>query len=85
MSEGPIKRWRDSYKPLPSTPQSRALHAAGAPGHGYCGRKTTALASTPTMVTCADCIAAQGADDAAKVLAELDQRNSKPNGLEGIL
>jgi hypothetical protein len=66
VSEGPIKAWRDSWKPpVVSTPAGTALHLAGDPGRAYCGRRKVALATTPGEVTCSDCAAARAADEVA--------------------
>lgn len=64
MSEGPIKAWRDSWKPPTiSTPQSTAVHGAGPTlGRAYCGRKTHAVTGHIGEVTCADCLAGIRAD-----------------------
>jgi hypothetical protein len=67
MSEGPIKRERDAWKPpVVSTGTARTtIHAYGGPMRAYCGRKggvTGAIIGTFEQVTCSDCLAAQEAD-----------------------
>lgn len=62
MSEGPIKAWRDAWKPpIVSTRQSGAVHAE-RDGRAYCGRKG-AMSKEWSTVTCSDCHAAHRADE----------------------
>lgn len=70
MSEGPIKQWRDGFKPaVASTTAKTATHLMTGPGdpRPYCGHKAKSPTSTNarTMVTCSACIAAFNADEAA--------------------
>ena len=65
MSEGPIKRWRESYLPKRSVPQSEAVHMASPTKVtrmecGRTGRRQFAI--DWAHVTCADCLAAHAAD-----------------------
>lgn len=63
MSEGPIKKERDSWKPLQvSTPDNRRV-CFNVKGRGYCGR-TSAKSRTDdwSKVECWDCVAAALAD-----------------------
>lgn len=65
MSEGPISRWRDSYKPPRSMSQAQALHLWASPGRAACGRRVPAskFAVPPSgEVTCADCLATTHAE-----------------------
>lgn len=62
MSTAPTAQ--DRATPRASTPEKDRTCAAGAPGRGYCGRKT----KTPTdweHTTCIDCHAARRADHTA--------------------
>ena len=64
MSEGPIKMWRDSWKPtiVSTTDAARTCAASVAlAGRSYCGRKGFRLVPWDA-VTCADCHAARRAD-----------------------
>lgn len=60
MSEGPIKQWRDSWKPpTVSTKPSTATHASGQTRNGTaCGRRGPVV----ERFTCSDCGAARRAD-----------------------
>lgn len=62
MSAGPIAQARAAHTaPRVSTTEKDRTCASGAPGRGYCGRKT----NTPTdwdETTCSDCLAARRAD-----------------------
>lgn len=65
MSEGPIKSWRDSWKPPAVTTNPKtSLHAPARFARAYCGRAAgpTMMAAEPAQVTCADCLAALAAD-----------------------
>jgi hypothetical protein len=63
MSEGPIKRERDARTtPTTSNTGSSDVHARGATGKAYCGRRATTAAAWPA-VTCSDCLAARRADE----------------------
>ena len=68
MSEGPIKKWRESYAPpRVSTRPSQVAHAPGSePGRAYCGRRNVAITGD---ATCADCLAAIRADAQARTHA----------------
>lgn len=74
MSEGPIKQWRDAWKPEQvSTSPSKAVHAYGGPARAYCGRRggvTGAFIGAPSQVTCSDCLAAMRADHEAEASHE---------------
>lgn len=65
VSAGPIAQDRAAHlTPRASTTEKDRTCAEGAPGRGYCGRKT----KTPTAwtaVTCTDCHAARRADEQA--------------------
>lgn len=64
MSEGPIKAWRDSWKPQDvSTNPKTAIHLKGERRMAYCGRGRVTLSASPSAVTCADCLAAKRADE----------------------
>lgn len=69
MSEGPIKRWRDSWKPPKVSTDEAHRVCADEGGRGYCGRHTPQAKRTDDWdkVTCADCQAARRADEAAGV------------------
>ena len=67
MSEGPIKSWRDSWKPpAVTTSPTTSMHAHGeySAGPAYCGRRVAMQAKTSTFsdVSCSDCLAALRAD-----------------------
>lgn len=65
MSEGPIKAWRDSWKPpVMSTNPKTSLHAPATFARAYCGRAAgpTSFAPEHAQVTCSDCLAALAAD-----------------------
>lgn len=63
MSEGPIKRERDAWKPVEaSTPDVQRV-CMGVKGRGYCGRRSGRLVGDWAAVSCADCIAARRADE----------------------
>lgn len=62
MSEGPIKRERESHRPKAvSTPDSKRV-CAESEGRGYCGRANSKRATSWGAVTCNDCRAAHNAD-----------------------
>lgn len=64
MSDGPIKAWRDSWKP-PKTSSSNAERACFKnllAAKAYCGRRPKLAFDDPTKVTCSDCLAALRAD-----------------------
>lgn len=70
MSEGPIKRERDAWKPPSvSTSTSARLCFANTVTSSYCGRRPLQGHRTTNWddVTCADCHAARRADVAAGV------------------
>ncbi|WP_434315858.1 hypothetical protein [Leifsonia sp. P73] len=65
MSEGPIKQWRDSWKPpTVSTRDSQRVCGARTITTTFCGRKPQRGHITTNWddVTCADCHAAKRAD-----------------------
>jgi hypothetical protein len=64
MSEGPIKSWRDSWKPpIVTTRPNLALHYAGTgAGGSYCGRKNVRVTDGTRYVDCSECLAALRAD-----------------------
>jgi hypothetical protein len=66
MSEGPIKQWRDSWKPpIVSTSDAARVCALFGIGSTACGRKKR-IGRTSTNwgdVTCADCQAARNAPE----------------------
>jgi len=66
MSEGPIKQWRDSWKPpLVSTNASTAVHAPSEQTRWgtACGQR----GATGFAITCSDCYAALRADQVPTV------------------
>lgn len=69
MSEGPIKRERDAWKPpvVSTTDAARVCKSTRQKGRGYCGRKATGakVATEWVDVECTDCEAAYRADEAA--------------------
>lgn len=65
MSEGPIKRQRDAWKPpvVSSTDADRVCMAHPPVFRPYCGRKKRpAVTSEIQEVTCADCLTAMRAE-----------------------
>lgn len=68
MSAGPIAQERAGHKVAPtSTVDTHRACAAGAPGHGYCGRQADKLTTADwALVRCVDCDAARRADAAAR-------------------
>lgn len=66
MSEGPIKRWRESWKRdrVSTTEKDRVCMVTGAPEglSTYCGRARRNVATEWENVVCADCLAAAVAD-----------------------
>ncbi len=65
MSEGPIKREREAWKPLAvsTTNAARVCAPSATVGRGYCGRRSAPVSrASLDEVTCADCIAALVAD-----------------------
>jgi len=62
VSAGPIKQWRDSWKPerVSTTNASRVCASCG--GASYCGRRGAPVVPNWAQVTCADCLAARTAD-----------------------
>lgn len=70
MSEGPIKRERDAWKPpkVSSTDTERVCYQKL--GHkAYCGRQAKVAFDDWSKVTCSDCLAAKRADDEAAARA----------------
>lgn len=69
MSEGPIKRERDAWKPITvsTTDAARVCMATKERGRGYCGRaaKGSKVTAEWADVECSDCVAAFRADKAA--------------------
>jgi hypothetical protein len=67
MSAGPIRKAQEARSStLASNTGSSALHAPGAAGRAYCGRRTTSLAKSWASTTCSDCLAARRADQEAE-------------------
>lgn len=70
MSEGPIKREREAWKPpVVSTTAKDRVCADGKGlnatlGKSYCGRSSAKRVEEWAEVTCADCHAARRADEA---------------------
>lgn len=67
MSEGPIKRERDAWKPPVVSSGTRALTAharSSVPFRAYCGRKAgpNVVIGPPESADCSDCRAAIAAD-----------------------
>lgn len=64
MSEGPIKAWRDAWKPpvVSTTDAARVCYKKLGPARASCGRKPKVSYEDVTKVTCADCLAALRAD-----------------------
>lgn len=72
MSGGPIKAWRDAWKPpaVSTGTAARTVHGYGGPMRAYCGRKggvSGAFIGTWEQVTCSDCIAARRSDSESVV------------------
>lgn len=65
MSEGPIKAWRDSWKPpaVSTRDSERACYMKLGQVRAYCGRKPKVAFDDVARVTCADCLAAIRADE----------------------
>lgn len=65
MSDGPIKREREAWKPPKSIPIADRLHArSDNPKRAYCGTSDRPeYAPNPTTVTCPNCQAAIRADE----------------------
>lgn len=72
MSEGPIKREREAWKPVPaSTPDARRVcFKSLLERRGYCGRVPQVSFDDWGKVTCADCLAARRADVQAAATSE---------------
>lgn len=72
MSEGPIKRERDAWKPKEvSTPDAHRVCMVSEPGskRSYCGRSKASRVGLVTDwadVECADCDACRRADEAVQ-------------------
>lgn len=64
MSEGPIKKWRDSWKPPAASTRDvdRVCFKRLGPARAYCGRNPKVSYEDWSKVTCADCLAAAAAD-----------------------
>jgi len=64
MSEGPIKKWRDSWKPptVSTADSERVCWKKLGPAKAYCGRAPRVSYEDWDKVTCADCLAARQAD-----------------------
>lgn len=62
MSEGPIRAWRDSWKPPKVSTADNKRKCRSWHGKGYCGRSAAPLAETWEETNCADCEAAYRAD-----------------------
>lgn len=66
MSAGPIKVWRDSWKPpeVSTGAAGKTWHApaVGKGARAVCGRKSVVFVTNLEMVTCSDCLAALRAD-----------------------
>ena len=65
MSEGPIKREREAYKPpiVSTTNAARVCIRAMGTGRALCGRRSAPLTDEWAKTTCADCVAAARADE----------------------
>ncbi len=64
MSNGPIQRERDAWKPLEVSTSDRARVCFDVKGRGYCGRSSSKeRMSVWSKVSCADCLAAARADE----------------------
>lgn len=65
MSEGPIKRGRDAWKPPVVSTTAKDRVCLNVEGRSYCGRKNKNTTAVWAHCTCADCHAARRADEAA--------------------
>lgn len=67
MSEGPIKAWRDSWKPprVSSSNAERACFKKPLEEKAHCGRRPKVAFDDATKVTCSDCLAALRSDGEA--------------------
>jgi hypothetical protein len=65
MSEGPIKLWRDSWKPpvVSSRDSARVCFKKLNIEKAWCGRKPKVAYDDWARVTCSDCLAARRADE----------------------